>query len=224
MFKSAMIKHWVWRQRGLMFDSSSEIFHSLSFINSFKFKNVCRLFPLPCLLLSRFSPENMARNWDFNQDIIIYSWQLLTRTESESKESSVSNETPLKVLKYCDISRYPRAAKSAQNKRGVWWMIVWWKRKHKQITLFMSRNIWNCRVPTIPLGWKIKKIWFNSSWEDKRLVRVEHGVTSVIKEPGLTEGSLGLDAIGPEVRALAFWLVCLEATTINLKTFFRIDF
>ena len=88
----------------------------------------------------------------------------------------------------------------------------------------MSRNIWNCRVPTIPLGWKIKKkIRFNSSWEDKRLVRVEHGVTSVIKEPGLTEGSLGLDAIGPEVRALAFWLVCLEATTINLKTFFRID-
>ena len=83
-----------------------------NFFCIFKFRNGLRVFPLPCFL-SRFSPENMARNWDFNQDIIIYSWQLLTRTESESKESSVSNETPLKVLKYCDISRYLRAAKSA---------------------------------------------------------------------------------------------------------------
>ena len=141
MFKSAMIKPRVWqRQRGLLFDSSSEVlFHSISFICSFKFKNGRRVFPLPCLL-SRFSPENMARNWDFNQDIIIYSWQLLTRTESESKESSVSNETPLKVLKYCDISRYPRAAKSAQNKRGVWWMIVWWQRKHKKNKPFYEQK------------------------------------------------------------------------------------
>ena len=59
-----------------------------------------------------------------NQDSIIYSWQLLTRTESESKESVYLNETLLKVLKYCDISLYLRAAKSAQNKRGVWWVIV----------------------------------------------------------------------------------------------------
>ena len=76
------------------------------------------------LLTFKIFPKNMAIDGDFNQDNIIYSWQLLTRTESESKESVYLNETLLKVLKYCDISLYLRAAKSAQNKRGVWWVIV----------------------------------------------------------------------------------------------------
>ena len=59
----------------------------------------------------------MAGDWDFNQDIIIYSWQnnlILTRTESEGKESSVFNETLLKVLKYGDISLCSVAIKSIQ--------------------------------------------------------------------------------------------------------------
>ena len=81
------------------------------------------------LLTFKIFPKNMAIDGYSNQDNIIYSWQLLTRTESESKESVYLNETLLKVLKYCDISLSPRAAKSAQNKRGVWWMINSWKRK-----------------------------------------------------------------------------------------------
>lgn len=153
----------------------------------------------------------MARDWDFNQDKIIYSWQLLTRTESESKESSVANETPLKVLKYCDISRYHRAAKSAQNRKAHGWCLMRENRIQK-INPFNKRKIFE-NDAQFHLCRKIKKIRFNSSWEDKRLVRVEHGVTSVIKEPGLTGGSSGLKAVGLEVRGLAFWLVNLKATT-----------
>ena len=78
-------------------------------------------------LLSRVSLQNMAGDWDFNQDIIIYSWQnnlILTRTESEGKESSVFNETLLKVLKYGDISLCSVAIKSIQKAAYRWsWLM-----------------------------------------------------------------------------------------------------